>query len=389
MNRYQTVSTVEEQYKVRDIDEAIRTLRRQMSPPWVIKKSTLRVFTDVLQYPVAADHDVLAYLDNSIENQSSTASNWQPNADFIYTSLQEFYYNGPRNKIVEIWEGGTKSLGIRYDSQNASSALVSGTTLSNYTNSGGAGAPFEEQVITINGINSIGFSISSSPSTMVETMGAFQDENYKTKYYFRWVYLTSVPTSIVLRFGNDASNYIGATVTAQFGGQDFVANDWNLIAIDLNGTATGTIDDSAFDYAYISIVGPTSGNAYLGPAYLRSWVLMDYWYYSIYNVRSASASVLDKEYFYNDTTNAYNTSDMLVGESEWIDVITFDAILTTLADSKNTDVIQLIQSKREKAWEKIQQKYPDMSPVIITSSWNFGTQFPYSGLDEDNNGIIY
>jgi len=224
---------------------------------------------------------------------------------------------------------------------------------------------------------------------MVETMGAFQDENYKTKYYFRWVYLTSVPTSIVLRFGNDASNYIGATVTAQFGGQDFVANDWNLIAIDLNGTATGTIDDSAFDYAYISIVGPTSGNAYLGPAYLRSWVLMDYWYYSIYNVRSASASVLDKEYFYNDTTNAYNTSDMLVGESEWIDVITFDAILTTLADSKNTDVIQLIQSKREKAWEKIQQKYPDMSPVIITSSWNFGTQFPYSGLDEDNNGIIY
>ncbi len=98
MNRWRDVSFLEEQYKVRSLDAAIRRLRRESVFPWTIQKSTLRVFDEVLEYPVKSDHDELAYLDNQ------KGDNYAQKERFFYTSLQQFYEDvnnrdlGRRNK---------------------------------------------------------------------------------------------------------------------------------------------------------------------------------------------------------------------------------------------------------------------------------------------------
>lgn len=385
MNRYQDVSTVEEQFKVRDIDEALRTQRRSVKPPWVIKSTTLRVFENVFIYPVPDDHDYLAYLDNQLNQQTSPSLNGKRNAYFVYTSLEQFYENvNNRNKLSDIWDSGSRYLGVRYNPIDASQALTSSSDITEYTASGDASGLFSETVVTIDDTDSIGFVVThSSNVALISDVIAqpISNVDYKSNYYFRWAYFyNNTPTSVQLRFGTDASNYLYGNVSAQFSGQAFQPNNWNLLAIDLNTASTlGTINDNNFAYEAIQFTGLASGTYYINNAYLRTWNLFDYWYYSKYNVKTEAATVADQQFFFDDDTNAYSVEDSLVGDSEWIDVIVFDAILTTLADNQNKDVITQIQTKRDVAWNNLLLKYPDMAPVIITQSYNFSGDENYSG----------
>jgi len=70
---------------------------------------------------------------------------------------------------------------------------------------------------------------------------------------FLYVYLpTSVMTSVALRWGSSSANYYTQTVTAQQDGTAFVQG-WNLLKFDWSGaTETGTVDDTAIDYARIT-----------------------------------------------------------------------------------------------------------------------------------------
>lgn len=379
MNRYQSVSTIEETYKVRDLDEAMRTLRRTIQPPWVIKETTIMLFKDVYIYPAASDHSYLAMIERDLND--GKAPGFKPDMNARYTSLKQFYQDQDgRNLISEVWDGGNRFLGIRYKDINGTSALVSTNTASNYTASGDASSPTAETVETVDGLDTVKFTVtlSASSATMTEAMPSLSDTDYLKKYYFRWVYLDAVPTSVQLRFGNDSSNYLSKTVTTQFGGQGFQVDRWNLLAFDLNtATTTGTITSTAFDYAAMIMSGAATGTYYIGPAYLRGWKKLDYYYYSRYNIKTSASSVLNREYFFN-SSDEYDISDSLVGEPEWIDVILFDALLTSLADQKNSDVVNLIAEKRKEAWTQLEMKYPDMAEIIVTQKYNFGNE---PGLD--------
>jgi len=374
MDRYQDVSTVEEQYKVRDIDEAVRTLRRTIQPPWVVKSTTIAIYKDVFLYPIAADHAYLAMIEQPLNG--GTQPWFKPNLNAQYTSLQQFYQDRTdRNLIAEVWDGGSKQLGIRYKDINSTSAQVSSSDADNYTASGTASNPVAETVNTIDGQNTVKFTVTAGTATITEALNSLSDSDYLKKNFFRWIYLDAVPTSISLSYGNDSSNYLSATVTTQFAGNALKADAWNLVAFDLNtATTTGTIDSDSFDYSVLTINGAGAGTYYIGPAYIRTGVKLDYYYYSLYNIKGSASSVLSKQYFFNDTTNTYDTADSLVGEGEWIDVITFDAILTTLGDNANDNVIKLISQKRMKAWEAFEMRYPDMSPVITTNRQVFSTE---------------
>lgn len=362
MDRYQPISTIEEQYKVRDLDEALRTLNRTVKTPWSKKKTTLRVFKDVLVYPVASDHDELAFL----ENPKNTIK-----ANFYYTSIQEFYedYNN-RNDLTEIWENGTKYLGVRYNTSDLSSERLSNIT---YTASGDASDITVDTVIYKES-ESTRFlnTVNTGVATVSAAFTAINDSSYKNKYFFLWVYLSSAPTNIIIKFGNDAANYLTTTVTAQFSGQAFNANDWNLIAIDLStATVVGTIDSTSFDYYAISLTGATAGYYYIDNSYLKRWSLLDYHYYSTSSVKTSASSIPNQDYFIDDTTEAYSTDSALVGDKEWADVVMFDAILTGIADEKDGSLYPIIQNKRETAWAKLLEKYPDMVPLITTTKYNF------------------
>jgi hypothetical protein len=207
MDRWPDAENAEEQYKVRDLDSAIRELKRGLQPPWTLVKGSLRVFNNVKEYPVASGHDELAYIDKAnIESYTETAR-------FFNTSLQQFYemVNSTRNLLSEIWDEGTKMLGIDYRNNNlASQRLSTAEDVDNYTGSGDVGTIVKDTVMFKRGNASMRVPITSN--TGVATIkftfdSSFTDSKYRSKYDFVWVYLDAVPTSITLRSQIDDSNY--------------------------------------------------------------------------------------------------------------------------------------------------------------------------------------
>lgn len=388
MDAYRDVKRIEEQFKVRAIDEALRALKRDTEFPWAIKQSTLKVFDNVLAYPVATDHDELAYMD------TEKGDSYSSRARFTYTSLKQFFEDNQsdRNQLAEIWDGGTKYLGVRYKRiENGSQLLSNAEVASNYTASGDADSVALDEVNFKEGSGSIKVVVTDNTgtATVKDTFTAFVDGNYKRKYHFKWVYLDAVPTSISLRLHVDDSNYIETTgITTQFSGQALKADSWNLIAHDLNNaTETGTIaTTSSWAYEEIDLVGAATGVYYLDSSYLRAWENFDYWYYSKNNVVSAGSSVADKPYFFT-AAEAYDIGDALVGDSEWVGVILYEAMEYLLGDIDNVRLFSLIQRKKAEAWENFYSKYPNITPTITTKRYRFDNNPQTSSLRTfyDNN----
>ena len=379
MQRWQVLSTVEEQYLVRDLDEALRTLKRTIRPPWNLKKGSLKVFSGVLEYPVASDHDELAFLDDP-----KNPSYYSDRPRFRYTSLKEFYENpDDRNDLAEIWDEGTKYLGVRYNPIDGDQAvrLDDAEDDDYWTGSGDAGTPVEDTTFYKFGNGSIRVPITSSTGTATiknTLLTAYSDSEYKKKYHFKWVYLDAVPTSITLRLHIDASNYLETSgITTQFNGQSLKADSWNLVAQDLNtATETGTISTtSSFAYEECDLVGASTGTYYFDKSEILEWSLMDYWYYSNYNIATVGEEVANQEYFMN-SSEVYSTDSQLVGDSEWADVIMYEAMLIALTDKEvKENVMSLIYSKRNQAWDDLISKYPSLEPLMTTLKYGFTNDF--------------
>lgn len=372
MDTYQTVSTIEELFKVRFLDDALRAFKRKIQAPWTLQKSSLRVFHDVLEYPVESGHDELAFFDNNKKQWSS-----KPNTR--YTSIREFYEDpNNRNDLAEIWDGGTRFIGLRYEGDGQGSTLLNAAeTASDWSVSGDATAVTKDSVFYKDGNASIRVSVTNNVNTATISASntSISDSNYLRKYFFIWVYFAGVPTSVTLRFGNDATNYLYKSVTTQFSGQAFKAGQWNLLAMDLNAASTqGSISSSAFDYQAIILTGTTTGNYYIDASYLREWELLDYWYYSKYYVAPDAGTTATQEYFYG-SDETYSTDDNLVGDSEWVDVIMYDALTLAFADKENSKVYSVIKERREDAWNDFFDIYPSLRPIITTSKYNFETDY--------------
>jgi hypothetical protein len=204
------------------------------------------------------------------------------------------------------------------------------------------------------------------------------DADYKSKYHFKWVYFSSVPSSVDIRLETDASNYLNTNITTQFDGTAFKAGQWNLLAHDLNvAQETGTFDATSINYERVILYDAATGDYYVDTSYLKEWVLLDYWYYSTYAIKVAGASDASKEYFYDDDSSgdAYVLTDELLGDSEWIDVIMYGACLNQCSDIKDKDLAKDFGGKFAAAYEALTQKYPELSPVTITDRYNWVEDF--------------
>lgn len=381
MNRYQSAATVEEQYKVRDLDDAIRTLKRAYNLPWYMKRGSLKVFYGVYEYAPAADHDYLVYLERQPDDIG-----YARKLRARYTTLQGFYEDPDyRNQVAEIWNNGQLILGVR--KKNTDLSTLQNTTLdtceatTGYTASGDASNIQNDLVNYKEGTQSIRFTVTASSGTALveKTLDAGStNTNYKSMWHFRWVYLDTVPTSVTLRFGANNANYLHATVTTQFNGLPLAAAQWNLLAFDLNSAATvGTINTATvFAYDAVQLNGAASGVYNIDAAYIRSWELLDYWYYSKYAVMTSSSTVANQESFFN-ASDVYATDSSLVGDSEWADVIMYDALCTTMIDKENQIVLNEIKGKRELAWGKLQEKWPDLKPSPTTVKYRFDTSYEF------------
>lgn len=375
MNVYTPIFVLDEVRKVNAIDQAIRMFRMKNQPPWVLKHSTLRIFQDVLTYPVASDHAQLAFLDDQLVKNEPFGDHPR----YVYTSIKDFSEDPtPRNTIAEIWQSGAKFLGVRNNTATGlTSQLVDDASVAaNWAGSDDAGTPVLDEVLFITGSSSIRVPVTNSTNvaTITDTFAnSINETNYKAKYYFEWVYLDSIPTSIDIRLRTDASNYLSTNVTTQFAGQPFVADDWNLIAMDLNtATVTGTVTGTFASAVYI-LNGAATGNYYFDASYLRGWVLQDYWYYSTYNVVN-SALTSFAEYFAPDGAT-YDATNLLIGDTAWHDAIMYEACMYLLSDQKEANIYVQVETLRNMAWGQFFGRYPDMSPHIITNVYRFQTDY--------------
>lgn len=376
MKRLQSLSRAEDASLVRDLDEALRANRREIQMPWVLQKGTLKVFKDVLEYPVPSDYDELAYLDDPRDEGL-----YGRRARFRFTSLQQFYENPDyRNDIAEIRDGNSIFLGVRYAPANlASQVLNNADDSDDFTPSGDATSVADETVVYKNGNGSTRVNItnSSGTATIKNTFDSFTDARYKRKYHFKWVYLDAVPTSIKLRFQVDDSNYLETTgITTQFSGQALKADAWNLIAHDLNtATEVGTISTSSvWASEKVILVGASTGTYYIDDSYLREWALMDFWYYSRYHVALVASTTANQEFFM-DSDEVYSTDSKLIGDLDYVDVIMFSAMETALADLKETEMLNFVRERRQIAWENLAMNYPSLRPLITSLSYRFTTDF--------------
>lgn len=387
-SRFQSLAAISDIYKVQDIDEAIRTVKRKFRLPFIAKLASLRVFPNVLLYPVAEDHDYLLYLDT---DDDTVPYNNRMRAR--YTSLQQFYEDlDYRNTVAEIWDTNTIMLGIRDKDVppgflSASQLLDNASSISNYTASLDASNLYLDTVNFVDSANtqsSVQFTnTNTTDEALVEwtfSAGSFTDANYKSKYFFVNVWLTGIPTSIELRYGADSSNYLHHTVTTQFSSQAFKPNAWNLLAFDNNtASTTGTINTSTdFNYGAVKLNEAPSGLYNIDTSYSRGWALLDYWYYSKWIVQTPSATMADKQFFVA-ADGTYDINDSLIGDDEWTDVILYEAMLRGLGDKENDDLYAKVVGFRDEALTQIMTNYPDQKPLTVTQSYRFS-----SGQQQDN-----
>jgi len=52
----------------------------------------------------------------------------------------------------------------------------------------------------------------------------------------------------------------------------------------------------------------------------------------------------------------------------------YDAMNSALADKENKNVLTIIQSRREAAWDTLVSMFPSLEPLIMTYYWRFGSQ---------------
>ncbi len=366
MQRWQTVLPTEEQYLVYDLDEAIRAIRRDHKLPWTLQKGSLKVFADILEYPLPTGYDAIAILEG---REKTFEEKPQP----YYTSIKEFYED-PLNTsaMAEIWDAGTRFLGVRNNNLSGDKTIIDqiDATTDNYTATGDATALAIDSVYFNDASNSVKVTIVNSTgiATVEHTPNLYSNSNYKQGYYFRKVFFTALPTSVELKFGTDSSNYLSSTVTTQFSGQPFKINEWNVLAFDLNeATETGT-QTSSFQYEAITVNGMDSGFMYLDQSSVRQWKLMDLWYYSNLMIKTLGNSVANQEFFLDDNL-VYSADSEIVCPSTFVDVFMYEAMITTITDRENNKIFTVIDEKRTKAWTSLLQQFPDMEPLIITNYW--------------------
>lgn len=379
MDKSQTVSKIDTIFKVQELDEAIRTVRRVCKAPWSLISSSLKVFSGILTYNPGSDFDGLAFLDDSGKFKTSKP-------DFQYTSIKQFYEDpNNRNTLAEIWNDGEVSLGVNYKNAGLSQILVDDCSIiANYTPSGDFTSVEQETVETGNSELAVKATCveNTDVATITNNFTDFIDTEYKKKYLFTYVYFNSIPNSVDLVLKKDGANYLSKNILTQFDGRIFKAGEWNILAFDLNNCVVEGATGGEFTSLDITLNGVTSGTYYFGVTQLKEWLNLNYNYYSKNYVQEADGT--KKEYFLNSETNEYDGTDVLIGEDIYSDVVLFEAMCSAINEQENKVIIEKYETKRQEAWSSFFEKHPELRPVISTNYYNY---IDNADLNQDNNQI--
>jgi len=181
----------------------------------------------------------------------------------------------------------------------------------------------------VSGNASLKFNISASGSSSYlenSTMQAVDLTDYvNTGSAFVYVYIpsTSIITSVSLRWGSSSSDYYSVTATTTQDNTSFVVG-WNLVRFDWAGaTETGTVVDTAIDYARVTFNHTTSAttSCRVDNIVFRLPAIYNLKYYSSYLYRSTSGTWLARPTSTDDSDiiNLDQTGEnMLIAECAYL-----------------------------------------------------------------------
>ncbi len=206
------------------------------------------------------------------------------------------------NSVSSITDNGTWAAG-----GNASNLVVD--TI-NYVDGGGS-LRFD---VSAGGAGSTAY-LENSTMTAVDLS---RDVDQGTE--FLWVYFPDATevTNVILRWGSSSANYWTVTATSAFNSTAF-QNGWNLLSFSWNGaTEVGTPDDTAVNYARLTVTYDGSANTDYRFNSLTSQLgaIYEIEYYSKFLFRSSAGTfqetVLDDSDLINLDTDSYNVFFSLV-----------------------------------------------------------------------------
>ena len=367
----------------RGINGALQLWNQMHDWPWQVESTLMNYNEGITWYPLTESLNFKAIL-NVVPYKPSDNSR-----TLTYVTNNKFDKNfiEPYRFAIQT-QGQGQYLRVNYVGTMASVNQMSGVAVNGTWV--GASAISNVQTNTSESFDlqsSLSFNYAGTAGTLTNTtMTPVDLTRYvdKSSFYFN-LNLQSVAnfTSVVVRVGNNASNYVTGTITTDYLGNFLVAGV-NKLKLVWNGLSTvvGTVNPADIKYILITInysVSPASRGNWVENFFVSENIPMVFQYYSN-NMAMNSAGTIKSQIF----TNPANVTDLALWTGTW-DFVNeaFVNSLMEIVTWLNGDVSdrQIAVERIEAFVEPLKARLPSRrrySEVGFTTDLNLGNAIPRS-----------
>lgn len=252
--------------------------------------------------------------------------------------------------------------GVKYI--NISRALTAGVLLNeceSATANGtwavdGAGATnlTADSLYKVTGSASLNFDLASTGYLENSDMTAVDlSEHDEISSIFVWVYMPTVVTNVILRWGNSSTVYWSKTVTTNFDSTAFQTG-WNLLRFDWSSASeTGTVDPTAIDYLRVTLTytGTADTDFRIDSIYSRLPEIYEMVYYSKYLFQNTSGTWIEKP---------TDDSDIINLDTDSYNLLLYEVCLLTAQELQGEDAafdLEYWRDKKKEVWNMYRATY--------------------------------
>lgn len=332
--------------------EAARNVLLQIDPAETkrITEISNALYDNVYRYVVPTDLKGNKILD--IRPQANRAVS--DNFDQVYS--EEFdRYKTNNSFTIEHSDGVkyvriSKSLTAGVLLNECESATANGT----WAASSGASNLTADSLYKITGSASLNFDLASTGYIENSTMTQVDlSEHDEISSIFVWVYMPTVVTNVILRWGNSSTVYWSKTVTTNFDSTSFQTG-WNLLRFDWStASETGTVDPTAIDYIRVTLTytGTADTDYRVDSIYSRLPEINEMVYYSKYLFRNSSGTWIEKP---TDDTDIVNL------DTDSYNLFLYESCLLAAQELQGEDAsfdVSYWERRRKEAWDMYRATY--------------------------------
>src|SRR3990167_6436066 len=350
------------------LNDFARESRRMFLLPWSRRTTELKVFEGIYNY--AAPSDMVT----PILPQRQISEDRRDDSYFQGMNQKDFARNNnSQNDFAVTWERTTKLLNIRYKNSLGSSVLHTmddDNDNGTWSISGDSSTLIKDTGFFRVGAGSLRFNVTNSTNSVVlinSGMTAIDlDDDADISGFrlnstaFLWLYLPITGlTGVDLRWGSSSSAYwSGVQQTANFDGTAFRVG-WNLVGFPWDtATETGTVDESAINFARIALTGAATGVNYrVDHLVFKKFEQFDLPYYSNQLFTNSDGTSFKELVTAND--------DIILGDEDYIDAARkYVSMKAAQYNLKKPGLAEIERQNYQAAIRSLKIRYPSQETKI-------------------------